>query len=70
MRQNLGFATKKLKKSTQDDSKIYVMNETKKTMKKIKLQKRKLELHLQQFGSFLEELMRTDNDSNETDLEK
>ena len=46
------------------------MNETKKTMKKIKLQKRKLELHLQQFGSFLEELMRTDNDSNETDLEK
>ena len=39
-------------------------------MKKIKLQKSKLELHLQEFRSLVEELMRTDNDNNVTDLEK
>ena len=35
-----------------------------------KLQKSKLELHLQEFRSLVEELRPTDNDINETDLEK
>ena len=43
-------------------------HETKKTMKKIQLQKRKLEFQIQEFRS-LAELMFTDNDNNETDLE-
>ena len=38
-------------------------------MKKIKLQKSKLELHLQEFRSLAQELMRIDNDNNELDLE-
>lgn len=37
-------------------------------MKKIQLQKRKLEFQIQEFRS-LAELMFTDNDNNETDLE-
>ena len=37
-------------------------------MKKIQLQKRKLEFQVQEFRS-LAELMFTDNDNNETDLE-
>ena len=59
----LGLATKKLKLTLCDD-------ETEKTMTKYKLQKSKLQLHLQEFRSLVEELMRTDNDNNETDLEK
>ena len=43
-------------------------DETKKTMKKTQLQKRKLEFQIQEFRS-LAELMFTDNDNNETDLE-
>ena len=39
-------------------------------MKKIKLQKSKRELHLQEFKSLVKEFMHTDNDKNETDLEK
>ena len=69
VRQKLGLAAKRLKKSTQD-SKNLCDDETKKTLKKIKLQKSKLELHLQEFRSLVVELMLTDNDINETDLEK
>ena len=39
-------------------------------MRKIKLQKSKLELHLQEFTNLVEELMHTDDDNNETDLKK
>ena len=39
-------------------------------MKEIKLQKSKPELHLQEFRNLVEELMCTDNNNNETDLEK
>ena len=39
-------------------------------MKKIKLQKSKRELHLQEFKSLVKEFMHTDNDKNETYLEK
>lgn len=38
-------------------------------MKKIQLQKRKLEFQIQEFRS-LAELIFTDNDNNETDLER
>ena len=38
-------------------------------MKKIRLHS-KLELHLQQFKSLVDESMHTDNDNNETDHEK
>ena len=54
--QKLGLATKKLKKSTQD-SKNLCDDETKKSVKIIKLQKIKLELHLQEFRSLVEESM-------------
>ena len=54
--QKLGLATKKLKKSTQD-SKNLCDDETKKSVKIIKLQKSKLELHLQEFRSLVEESM-------------
>ena len=74
MRQKLGLATKKLMKFTQD-SKNLCDDKIKKTMKKIKLQKSKLELHLQEVRSLVEELMHTGNDNNiliynETDLGK
>ena len=69
VQKKLGLATKKVKKSS-EDSKNLCDDETEKTMKKYKLQKSKLELHLQEFRSLVEELMRTDNDNNETDLEK
>ena len=74
MRQNLGLATKKLMKSTQG-SKNLCDDKIKKTMKKIKLQKSKLELHLQEVRSLVKELMHTGNDNNiliynETDLGK
>ena len=39
-------------------------------MRKIKLEKSKLELHLQEFRNLVEELMHTDDDNNETDLKK
>ena len=54
--QKLGLATKKLKKSTQD-SKNLCDDETKKSVKIIKLQKSKLELHHQEFRSLVEESM-------------
>ena len=44
-------------------------DETKKTKKKIQLQKSKLEFQIQEFRS-LAELMFTDYDNNETDLER
>ena len=65
VQKKLGLASKKLKK---EDSKNLCDDETEKTMKKFKLQKSQLELHLQEFRSLVEELMRTDNDNNETDL--
>ena len=53
VQQKLGLATKKVKKSTRD-SKTLCDDETKKTMKKIKLQKNKLELYLQGFRSLVQ----------------
>ena len=66
-----GTCNKETKKSTAD-SKNTCDDETEKTMKETKLQKKKkkLELRLQEFFSLVEELMRTNNGSNEHDLEK
>ena len=69
VQEKLRLATKKLKKST-EDSKNLCEDEIEKAVKKYKLQKSKLELHLPEFRSLVEELRPTDNDINETDLEK
>ena len=54
VKQKLGLATKKLKKST-EDRKNLCDDGTEKTMKKIKLNKSTLELHIQELRSLVED---------------
>ena len=68
--QKLGLATKKLRNLLQIQ-KIHVMMKLKRLWRKLNYKKKKkLELRLQEFFSLVEELMRTNNGSNEHDLEK
>ena len=54
VKQKLGLATKKLKKST-EDRKNLCDDGTEKTMKKIKLNNSTLELHIQELRSLVED---------------